>query len=108
MDSNFSTEVFTRVTTAVYDGVDWISFAIVIFGGLIAKYRLKEWKLNAAYKTLIVGTVLITVYVGILNIAGTLLKEDAPKFLFGYITATALYPILIKPFIKWFEKSDNA
>lgn len=102
------TEIFTRVFNAVVYGVDWIAFSIVIFGGLIAKYRLKAWKWNIAYKTLIVGTAMITFYVILLAISGELNKADYPRFFFGWTTATAFYPLLVKPLIKWFENSDNA
>lgn len=98
-------DILSRITDAVLNGVDWIAVAIVLFGGLIAKYRLTAWKWNNALKTLIVGTLAITVYVVILKASGLFTKADAPKLFFGYITATALYPILVKPVEKFIRNS---
>lgn len=100
-------DILSKVTDAILHGVDWIAVAIVILGGLIAKYRLSAWKWNNALKTLIVGTAAITIYVIILKMSGMFTKADAPKFFFGYITATALYPILVKPLEKWIKKGVN-
>lgn len=96
--------IIEKMTDAVLHGVDWITVLIVIFGGLIAKYRLAAWKWNNALKTLLISTAAITIYVLVLNWSGTFVKEDAPKFFFGYITATALYPLIVKPIEKWIKK----
>lgn len=93
-------QITDKLTDAVLHGVDWITVLIVIFGGLIAKYRLSSWKWNNAIKTLIVSTIAITAYVGILMWSETFVKADAPKFFFGYLTATALYPLIVKPIEK--------
>lgn len=110
---NQSIEILTRIVNAILHGVDWIAVALVILGGLIAKYRLADWthiykwKVGLPIKTLIIGTASITIYVSILQWAGLFIKADAPKFFFGYITATALYPILVKPIENLIKKGIN-
>lgn len=104
---NQSIEIIGKIYNAILHGVDWIAVALVILGGLIGKYRLKEWKINNSIKTLIIGTISISVYVLVLVWSGSFVKSDAPKFFFGYITATALYPLIVKPLEKWFKNAFN-
>lgn len=92
--------IIGKIFDAVIHGVDWICFLIVILGGLLAKYRLKAWKLDMAFKTLIVSTIAISLYVLILVMSGEFVKSDAPKFFFGYLAAAALYPVVVKPIEK--------
>jgi len=101
------TEILNMITDALINSVDWIAVLIVIFGGLIAKYRFCDWKWNNALKTLIVSTAAISLYVLILMYSGNYNKSDAPKFFFGYLTATALYPLIVKPLENLIKKTAN-
>lgn len=98
--TQITTQIADRMLDAALHGIDWITVLIVIFGGLIAKYRLSSWKWNNALKTLIVSTAAITAYIAVLIWSDTFVKTDAPKFFFGYLTATALYPLIVKPIEK--------
>ncbi len=96
-----------NVIKAIYENVDWVSVAIVLLGGLICKYYLTSWKWSVPFKTFIVGFVLITMYVFMLHTAGVLQKEDYPKFFFGVVTAFAVYPLVVKPFIDKFSNKKG-
>lgn len=93
-------DIINKMWDALLHGIDWISVLIVIFGGLMAKYRFPSWTWNMAVKTLIVSTVAITAYVGILVWSGNFVKTDAPKMFFGYLFAAAMYPVIVKPIEK--------
>jgi hypothetical protein len=97
-------DVFAKLWDTLLHGVDWIAYLIVTLGGLIGKYRLKAWSLDNALKTLIIGTICITIYALILGWSGTFVKADAPRLFFGYVVATGLYPITVKFIEKWAKK----
>lgn len=96
--------------TLLSSHVDWICFMLVIFGGLFAKYYLKELTaitlfgknitFSTTTKTLVSATVFISAYIFIMYIAGQLHKEDYTKYFMSYCFATSTYEIVIKRMLK--------
>lgn len=90
--------------------IDWVCYFLVIFGGLFAKYYLKDLKAITVFgktitfgnttKTLVIGTIFITLYIFIMYMAGGLHKEDYTKYFISYCVATSTYEIAIKRFLR--------
>lgn len=97
-----STQAFanTGIIDLINSHIDWMAVLLVILGGLFAKKYGKSFKIDAALKTLLVGSVFITAYIALLGVSGGLHKEDYTKYFISYCFATTLYEILLKRLMK--------
>lgn len=81
--------------------IDPIAVMIVLFGGMIAKNYLKEVVfMNTKWKTLVVGSLFLTLYILVLYISGQLHREDGTKYFISYSVATTFYDHLVKYLLK--------
>lgn len=101
-----TTFVNEDVFTLINKHIDWIAVALVLLGGLFAKKYLWQVNFPVALKTLVVGSLFITVYICLMAASGQLYKADYTKYFFSYCFATTLYEVLLKriPFLNKEEK----
>ncbi|SHN45964.1 hypothetical protein [Chitinophaga sp. CF418] len=85
-----------EVVKQILSNIDWIVIALVLLGGEFSKKYLVNLNVPVAVKTLIVGTLFVCLYIGILAIAGDLDRKRLPITFFSYCVATSLYELVLK------------
>ncbi|MBS1988718.1 hypothetical protein JST56_07065 [Candidatus Dependentiae bacterium] len=90
--------------------IDWVSVLLVLCSGFFVKRYTpgtsiipigkKVISIASAGKTLIIGSLFITLYIIVMWMGGELHREDYTKYLISYCVATSLYEIIVKPFMK--------
>lgn len=100
-----------QITDALTSNIDFIALALVILGGLFTKNYLSAapmpplWlRLPTALKTLIVGSLFMSIWVTLQLITGTLHKADLSRLFFTYCVATSLYELILKYIFAWLAK----
>jgi len=80
------------------DHVDWVVMMLFIVGGMFAKNYLTGWRISNAWKTLIVGSVFVSIYVLVQLAIGKFEKDFLDKYVFTYFCTTSLYELILKHF----------
>lgn len=93
-----------KVISIVTTNIDFIALLLVLLGGVFAKHYLSGWNINVAWKTLIVGSVFMSVWAAIQYYTGQLHKADLSKLFFTYCVATSLYELLLKYALDFLSK----
>ncbi len=81
--------------------IDPVMFLLIIAGGFFAKTYLKSWGWTMAWKTLTVGTVFMTAWIGVIWLKGEWTKELWTTAFISYVSSTSFYELLINPFVRW-------
>lgn len=86
---------------------------LVIAGGFWAKTYLDKWthirigkwrpQVLMAWKTLIVGTIIIAAYILVIRYTDGISKEEWKSTFTSYVFATSFYELIIGPFTRWFQ-----
>ena len=87
--------------------IDIIAVALVIMGGIFSSKYAKGWSINNATKTLIFGSLFISIYLLILQMSGQLFREDWSKYFISYCVATSLYEIFKKVIVDGVKKATG-
>lgn len=95
-------------TFDIFSHIDLIAVFLVIVGGVFSTKYFKWWNINNATKTLIFGTVFISIYLIILHISGELNKADYSKYFISYAVATSFYEIFQKIIVKNIKGKTNS
>lgn len=92
-------EFFININTSLQIlNIDLIIVMLVIAAGFFQKRYLKSFTLNSAFKTLIVGTIFTTIYMG-LNCDFSSWECAKPCLMVAFISycfATSFYEIIVK------------
>lgn len=80
--------------------IDWVVMMLFILGGLFAKNYFTDWKLSTAWKTLLVGSLFVLIYVLVQWWAGKFHIHDIDRYVFTYFATTSLYELILKHFFE--------
>jgi hypothetical protein len=86
---------------AIY--IDFAAVLLVLLGGFFSKRYLSSWKIDTAFKTLLMGTFFIAGYMAVLHLSGDLQKQHYAKYFVSYCVATSLYEIILKRFLAFIK-----
>ncbi|OSZ79267.1 hypothetical protein CAP35_13720 [Chitinophagaceae bacterium IBVUCB1] len=97
---------FSSLIADLSKHIDWIVVVLVLCGGEFAKRYMsalthihlfaKDIKISLTWKTLIVGSVLSSVYICMLAYNHQLHREDHIKYFLSYAVATSFYEMFLK------------
>lgn len=76
--------------------INIVVLVLVLLGGLFAKNYMSNVNLPVAIKTLVMGTLFVLVWIGILVLTGQFAKEDLADYFITYCAGTSLYELLLK------------
>jgi hypothetical protein len=83
--------------------IDPIIAMIIVAGGFFSKTYLKDltnigrFKFTDAWKTLLVGSIFITVYIIILSLTNAFPQDMWLEVFYSYIFATSFYELILSP-----------
>lgn len=86
--------------------IDWFVVVLVLCGGGFSKRYLgalthihlfgKDFKISQTWKTLVVGSILSSIYIALLAYSHQLHRGDFIKYFLSYTVATSFYEIMLK------------
>lgn len=86
--------------------IDWFVVVLVLCGGGFSKRYLavlthihlfgRDFKISQTWKTLIVGSILSSIYIGLLAYSHQLHQDNYIKYFLSYTVATSFYEIMLK------------
>mgnify|MGYP007071665931 CR=1 FL=1 len=110
---------FSSLISDLSGHIDWFVVVLVLCGGAFAKRYLsmlthihlfgKDWKISMVQKTLIVGSILSSIYIALLAYNHQLHRSDFVKYFLSYTVATSFYEMMLKSVLSRFglKKEDG-
>lgn len=83
----------------IFSSLNIIVMVIVLLSGLFAKHYLVKWKLDAAWKTLIVSAVFVGIYAAAVIAAGKFQRVDIASYVLSFLATVVLYDYFLKKFM---------
>ncbi|TAN17245.1 MAG: hypothetical protein EPN37_07265 [Chitinophagaceae bacterium] len=88
--------------------INTVVMILILLGGIFATRYLTTWKITSAWKTLIVGTLFVTIYIGIKALEDTFKVADIESYFITYCVTTSLYELILKHFMDWIQNQLNS
>jgi hypothetical protein len=76
--------------------INLIVLILVLLGGLFAKNYMTNIKIAIAFKTLIMGTLFVILWILVQVLSGSFDVKQLPDYFITYCVTTSLYELLLK------------
>jgi hypothetical protein len=87
--------------------INIVVLVLVLLGGLFAKNYMINVNIPTAFKTLIMGTLFVVVWILVQVISKSFDVKQLPDYFITYCVATSLYELLLKYALDFLEKKMN-
>lgn len=88
--------------------INAVVMILILLGGIFATRYLTTWKLTSAWKTLLIGTLFVLIYIGIKAMEGGFKVTDVESYFITYCVTTSLYELILKHFMDWIQNQFNS